>query len=640
MLVRVTRQRLAPNFRLAYRQLSDKHRDIESFKRAKTEYTFGRSNGADTEGKSIDFSNLDDQGPNLRDHPSLSGMRVNSPEYKQQLYLLEQEAQGDQKKERARYEFIERIKAVGIGAFALVGIISTYQVVMNYKLIKTYFNAKWNHNWDDSFITDHNDPKENHHTISNLIERLNNEIDDEFLQGLKPSDTTPGIYLFGAIVNKKFPTRIPGFDSKYFVDVIVKNDKVVAVDDRGVVYHYSPEMKEPVKVNVPCKVTRVLFSGDKFYYLSNNWKDLYCSDTASSSGSSTWFGGLSVMKRISFSDFERGEKVKKISNGQDHLLVLTSKGRLFEINTAANPNNKGQFCLPIYAPSKNGEAIPTDVPYELKNLNYEVIGSGDDRSVQQRVFTDIGTGSYYNVVADSKKNVWSWGDNAFGQCGIEASTIGATQPVPRLVFSLSDLRRISKYSLPDKAAEGDFDIKQIKCSNETTLLKLSYNNTLDSTKNQDLLLSFGNGLKGQLGLSRYLHKIGQPLVIKSLLGMKEYDNVANKTINVGVKDVVSGGNHTFLILDNFGPKKDVLVFGENLSGQFGNGKAVKSSKPLNIPKLLEPADIEGSRKELARRVNDQTTNRFQLVNNDIKGVASEQVLTAGEDSSALYYRKR
>lgn len=640
MIARLAQQRLSLQARASIRRLSDKHRDIESFKKQKKQYNFGGLS-RDEQDTNVGFNDTETQGPDLRNHPSLEGLKVNSPDYKQQLYLLQQRAQRDQEKQRSKYELFERFKAIGAGAAALVGIVSTYQLIMNYKYIKSYLNAKWNHNWDDSSITNLNDPLGNKNNIANMIEKFNHEVDESFVSALKPSETSPGLYIFGAVANKKYPMRIPGFDSKYFLDVLVKNDLVVAIDEKGDVYHYSIKMKEPVKIQTPTKMSQVLFSGENLYYLSSNKKEIYYDQKDSTSTSTGWLGRSlnPSMSKISLEEFARGERVSKIVGGISHLLILTSKGRIFEINTAISPINKGQYGLPDFSPTNHSTVIPQNEIFELKNLNYEILINGEERLLQPRVFTDVSAGTNYNVAVDSKNNVWAWGDNSFGQCGIEASTIGAMQPVPKLVFSLKDLKKISQYSLPDGGAYGDFNIKKVSCADETTLVELTYNHVEDSSQNQDLLLGFGNGLKGQLGLSRYIHKIGLPLVIKSLVGMKEYDTVANKVCNVGVKEIVSGGNHTFVVLNNAGPSKDVLVFGENLSGQFGNGKTVKSSKPLNLPKLIEPSDFKGSRKDLIKKITDQSTNRLQLLQSKINGQSIQQVLTAGEDSSALYYKK-
>lgn len=628
-----------PQPRVQFRCFSEKHSDIDRFKKLKTVYSFGNARDPGYKDKSINLSELDGENIDFRNDPSLVGLRPNSPEYKQQLHNLEQAARGDQDNERARYEFMQRMKAVGAGALVLMGTISAYQLVMNYKYLKAYVIGKWHHNWNDSSAKNLNDPVTNKKTLESLTKKLNSEIDDQLVGTVRPSETTPGIYLFGAVANKKFPMRVKGFDGKYFLDILVRNDLVVAVDDSGNVYHYSRETEQPVKVKMPTRMSRVFFSGGKIYYLSANSKELYCGSTLAPL-SKGWFGtkGSTIIKNA-LGDFERGERIGQFASCSNLLLILTSKGRLFEINTAESLSNNGQYALPSLSLINNEIAVPVNSAYELKLLNYELVGSGAKKSFHSRVFTEIAAGDFYNVAADANNNIWTWGDNAYSQCGVEASAIGDFQPVPRIVFSLNDLTNICKYSLPDKAANGTLSIERLACASKTTFIKVRYNHSKDSTHDQDLILAFGNGLKGQLGCSCYLQKTGLPRVIKSLIGMKEYDSALKTTTNVGIKDIVTGGNHAFVVLDNAGPTKDVLVFGDNEKGQFGNGKSVKSSTPLHLPKLLEPVDFEGSRRDLAKKVNDQTMNRLQLFESSINGQNIEQVIAAGEDSSAIFYRK-
>lgn len=168
-------------------------------------------------------------------------------------------------------------------------------------------------------------------------------------------------------------------------------------------------------------------------------------------------------------------------------------------------------------------------------------------------------------------------------------------------------------------------------------------NEEDPLKDQELLLSFGAGLKGQLGLSQYLHVASVPAVLKSLVGLTEFDEKAKEVRNIGIKNVVTGKDHIFVVLDNSGPNKDVLVFGDNTSGQFGNGKTFKSSKPVALPKLIEPSDFEAGetelKKRLAKKINNLTTNRLQLMDGVQIGKKSvEQVIAGGSDGSVLFYR--
>ena len=180
---------------------------------------------------------------------------------------------------------------------------------------------------------------------------------------------------------------------------------------------------------------------------------------------------------------------------------------------------------------------------------------------------------------------------------------------------------------------------------------MKYSDETNEAENQHVLISFGNGLKGQLGSSRFMHVCPQPQIVKSLNNLSEYNEFAGKVVNIGIKDVSIGNNHGFVTLNNIGDYKDVLTFGDNEFGQFGNGKVAKSSKPVRLPKLIEPEDFNNAeltkndkkvQRKLVRKVNDTTTNRLQLLDGVklANGTSIEQVIFAGDDSSAIFYKRK
>lgn len=616
---------------------TDKYRSIDEFNKSKKEFQFGHEESLESR-----FSDHLDPENALLDDPRLKDLRKGSADYKYQLFMIQQEYQQEQEKHRERYEFYERIKGFAGGALALVGILSVYQLVMNYKYIKSYINHKLEFSLLESKAKDLNDPKSNEKLLAKMVERLSAELDSDFVLGLKDSTSESGIYLFGAASGKKLPARVKGFDGMFFAEVLVKNDYLVAVDESGKVFHYSKKLGQPVQVALPSKISSVLSSGGSFYYLSRNSKDLYVGKEVTETKAPGWFssGAAYHTDKVAL-NFAKGERIKSIAAGEEHLLLLTSNGRLFEACTKETPVNKGQFGLPKYSPFTIGTNVPVNSAFELTNLNYSVVSKKDSKEVVPRTFSHIAANKYSNVVSDSHGNLWTWGDNSSAQCGREAATGNDIQAVPKMVHTLKDLQRIAKYSLADKGAKGTFSVTNIFATNDSTILKMRYEVESDLSESQDLLLTFGNGLKGQLGLSRYVHMTGTPQVIKSFVGITEYDERAQRSANIGIKDVAAGGDHIFVTLNNSGPK-DVLVFGDNLSGQFGNGKTVKTAKPLELPKLVEPKDFEGrdavAKKILARKVNDQSTSRLQLNEGSMHGKKVEQVIVAGEDSSAIFYR--
>lgn len=633
------------------RPYSEKYLSINEFNKHKKEFLFGAAvEGTEVpkkvktelvkENDGFEAPQLD-----LLDHPRLQGLTPNSAEFKYQLHLIQKEFQAEQEKQRTKWEFMERIKGMAVGIATLVSIMSVYLFVMNYKQIQQWYKSKFVFDIDDSKVQDLNDPKGNLRTSENMVERMAAEIGPEFMANLKDSKTS-GIYVFGAGYGK-LPSRIPGFDNMYFTHVLVNKGYIVAVDDSGRVFHYSSKLEEPVKVTLPSKIQSVVLSSGKLYYLSKNGDQIYVGDRLVTDTSSRvgWFrSGVDYpVEAIKFPEFARGETIKELSSGENHLLILSTRGRVFEAATTSQPTNLGQFGLPKYSPYATKDKLVANAPYELTNLNNEVVASKLEKYVKPRTFISIAAGKYFNIACESNGNVWTWGDNSSGQCGKEVGSASDVQQVPKMVYSAEALKNIVKYSLPDKAANGPVYVKEVFASDSTAFALLKYEDESAAGMNQDLLVSFGCGLKGQLGLSRYIHANSSPKVLKSLVGMGEYDEIAKSVVNVGLKAVSTGNDHVFVTLDNSGPK-DVLVFGDNERGQFGNGKSVKSSKPIGLPKLVEPSDLadlsEKTKRKLARKLNDQVSNRLQLLDEKEGKKQVEQVVVGGNEVSAIFYRKR
>lgn len=634
---------------------SNKYRSIEEFNKQKKEFKFGHGIDEMDETESADRKErLDNVAEGFVEfdpltHPRLQGIEPNSPEWKEHLFIIQKEMQKEQEKQRKAWERNERLKGLGAGVFALVSIVSVYSLVMNYKYLKGWFLNKINYDIDDSKVRDMKDPKENKKKVANLVDRLSGELalSPGFVKNLLDSKSNTGLYVFGGFSKNKLPTRLSFFDGMLLQDMLIEHDYLVAIDDLGKVYHYSPKFKEPIAVNMPLKVSRVLHSGDSFYYLGKNKKEIFYGPKLSQLPKKQrgWLGSSSYSysaEKLKL-DAMKGETVEDITAGLNHLLILSSKGKLYGAVAAREPLNKGQFGLPKYSPYLKSPIDVSNEVYDLANLNNEIVTNKDGKYVRPRTFSSIATGDNFNIASEANGNIWTWGANTFGQCGKDLTSTDDIQPVPRVAYTLAELEKILKYSLPKNGAGFKFHVKNVFASSESSFIQLQSTNEEDPSKDQELLLSFGAGLSGQLGLSKYMHVASVPAVLKSLVGLTEFDEKAKAIKNIGIKNVIPGGHHVFVVLDNSGPNKDVLVFGQNDKGQFGNGKSVKSSKPVALPKLIEPSDFaeseSASKKKLAKKINNVTTSRLQLLDGEKIGKKKvEQVITGGSDGSAIYYR--
>lgn len=595
-----------------------------------------------------DKNSIDEFNKHKKDfHFDLGRLQPTSSEAKYQKHLEDQKITMDQEQAKEKWEFFQRIKGVAIGSLALVAVLSGYQILMNYKSIKAYFRGLMDFNLDITKVKDMKDPTENTKTMANMMELMNAQIDDAFVSSLKDLATNPGVYLFGAINGRRVPVRAHEFDGKYLQDLVVTDKYVVGVDEKGKVFEYEDSSDGHVfrSVSVPKKVSKAVVCNNNLYLLANDARTLYTKAVNSWVPRSRFFrlfeshGVASVPLEM-----ERGEKVTEISSGKCHLLILTSHGRLFEMNCAPSPTNKGQFGTPMLSNLlQNVQQPKPNVPFELTNMNYEVVVSNGAKSISRRQFTSVSATAFSNVAVEKNGNIWTWGDNSSCQCGKEKAANEDIQPLPRVAFNTADLANIAKTYLPKSFKRGSLMVQNVFSTSETNFVQacatddeLNDSGVDQKISGQDLLFSFGNGLQGQLGISRYLQMVASPNVIRTLVGMQEYDESVNMLRNIGFKHITCGSNHAFVTLSNKGSHKDVLVFGSNDFGQFGNGKSVKSAKPLHIPKLIEPQDLEGSSKHLLKKFHDRSKFRLELLDNDV----FEQVLSAGENSSAIFYRKK
>mmetsp|Transcript_379 Transcript_379/g.452 ORF Transcript_379/g.452 Transcript_379/m.452 type:complete len:710 (-) Transcript_379:925-3054(-) len=673
----------------------DKYKSIEEFKKQKKDYRFGHNFSSLDEldnqnqkhfnsDKHSDSSNLhekisqsrynqlneNDINSIIENDPRLINLKPGSAEYKYQQDLIHREFQQRGKKEQARYEFIERFKGIGLGILALIGVVSIHQIAMNYEYLKNKIMHNFNYKFDDSKIKSMDDPSINNKTIEYLTNKLIRELSNDIIADLKKLDDISGLYVFGSHNKQKLPFRFKFFDGMLIKDVQIFQDYLAVINEKGELYQYYKGLKEPVLTKLGSKVTKCQVSNDLVYLLTKNGEVIYIPRMDKSVPNFDYLKSRNLLgissdkpfNKINFRDdskqnlLRRNESIKDISTGQNHILMLSSKGRLFIANTALDPNNFmnfGQFGIPTLSPfGENSDKIPNNQAFELTLLNNEVVTNKDGaKSIKPRSFDNIATGKFHNIVADTDGNIWSWGKNTFGECGSEISYKTDFQPVPKKIFTTADFLSFTKNTLPNKLDIHNWSVENVYAADESSYIKLKYSDGNNEAENQNVLISFGNGLKGQLGSSRFMHVCPQPQVVKSLNNLSEYNEFLGKVVDIGIKDVSIGNNHSFITLDNTGNYKDVLAFGDNEYGQFGNGKVAKSNKPLRLPKLIEPEDFSNveldkndkkTQKKLVRKINDTTTNRLQLLDGVklANGTSIEQVIFAGDDSSVIFYKRK
>lgn len=598
--------------------------------------------------------------------PRLSSLEKGSEEYNQEASKIAKEFRERQRKYNARQRTFENLRTIGVGAFILVGMVSIHQIYMNYGYLKSKLLYPFRFGKDDSKASSLDDPSKNTRSIDNLAKKLSSEVNDDFINSLVNLHEKSGLYIFGDQNDHKLPCRISYFDGMLLKDVKMSGKLLAVIDNDGRLYQFfSNELNNPQITKLPHKIEKCSLSDEFVYLLTNKGDVLYLprADKSLDNFEGRKERGLTgsskklPYNKISFEKLDclqgnhlsTWEKVADISSGAHHLLILTNKGRLFISKSQAkeeNLKNFGQFGIPDLSPfSRNLEGVPSNYAFPLTLLNTEIAQTQSGKSLRDRKFVGIASGRHHNIVLEENGEIWTWGNNKFGQCGVQINYNTDIQPVPVKLFSQKDIRK----HLDSMSEDASYSLSRVYASNDNSYIWLAGHPNSAKKSNGDILLSFGNGLTGQLGINRYLHVCSDPQIVKGINNLVEYDEESHSTRTIGLKNVSVGGDHVFITLDNEGPCKDVLVFGDNHYGQFGNGKTVKSASSTHIPKLLEPQDFQpmnkdtkGQLRRIAKRLSDTSTSRMELLDG-LKlpdGQKIQQVLVASDKSSAIFYKKK
>ena len=283
------------------------------------------------------------------------------------------------------------------------------------------------------------------------------------------------------------------------------------------------------------------------------------------------------------------ESVTAIASGLSHALLLTSSGRVFSIASSSSSfPTTGELGIPGLTWS-NRPAGPYDQPHELITLhgfNIKSIAAGDSHS----------------LALDSAGRVFAFGDNSRGQCGIpsssEAPYIDAPSLLPMDRLYAGTSQRPVATSIAAGGTNSFFTVDATRVSQPSDDPNDVRARAQIGRVNADTW-SCGAGILGQLGNSRWTHNQFTPVKIKSLSGLYEYDEPANKIIPIRIHRLSAGQTHASATLanvtylnasgntgkndTNWGA--DVLWWGGNEFWQLGTGKRNNASTPTYIGTL-------------------------------------------------------
>lgn len=503
----------------------------------------------------------------------------------------------------------------------------------------------------------------------------------------------PGVYAWGsntghviatgavgeALNSIKTPYRIPYFDGRLLRDLSVDETLGVAVLENGDVVQWGDAFAPgsvPEKTVRGRNISKVeVAEGKAVYGLSKSGGAVYAwpvsrknlvegpkLDTKCSDGGSWWkvwtwgrSGGNDAAAKgtcltLKLPSLGFREYVKDIKVGNDHILVLTTKGRVFSGSTGVYPDHKpkssrGQYG--IAALSQFDEAPEPGSVFEIK-------------SFRDAVIAQIAAGDYHSVARTNNGQVYVFGENVLGQLGLPYTYSTANAAVPTLLpFNKLYSRRLIP-EVTDIAAGGDSTFV-------TVHPRPNPHELLDRTKdvnpdelNRDVY-AFGSGLVGQLGTGAFVHAQSSPSRIKHFANLAEYSETLRKMTQIDLTNWTVGRTHAAVAVGSdaraslYG--KDVLIWGGNEFSQLGTGKRNNIPKPHHIPGLTVDRNTvtispeEASEKDAwSQAVVDNSNERMQLVHGkkvnyvdpdskSHKSAKISQVLVAGNNTTAIYYKR-
>ncbi|PKS11229.1 hypothetical protein jhhlp_002990 [Lomentospora prolificans] len=479
---------------------------------------------------------------------------------------------------------------------------------------------------------------------------------------IKSSWDHPGVYAWGSNAGRvidatsneaiiKTPRRIAFFDDQILRDLKLKADFGAAINEKGDLVLWGTALStthpEPIVTLQGKDLVKLALSSDRVIALSSagavysipvSRQDQLTGQKVASQ--SSFWGSPSKPESINYrlltpTGLKGGEKVVEVSSGLEHCLMLTSKGRVFSAaaSTLEFPS-KGQLGVP----GLTWETRPVgnyDQAHELTTLPNSPI-------------VQIAAGDLHSVLLNKAGKVFVFGDNIYGQLGFTTSRGHQYVDTP-VEIQLDKLYAKTDYvpratSIAAGGMTTFFTVDAVKALTSAP----SNPSAKDSPPQTFDVWACGSGLFGTLGTGKFVHAAAQPMKVKSLSSVFEFDESTDKLAPVKISHLSAGTTHACAVLDakvsarrsrdgvNHGG--DVLFWGGNEQYQLGTGKRTNLNTPSYVAGLnsttrnTDDALIAGGDQRL--QLAPRRTVRLE----DGKGrkVSTEQKVECGGLVTAVY----
>ncbi|KAL2919947.1 hypothetical protein HK105_200013 [Polyrhizophydium stewartii] len=391
------------------------------------------------------------------------------------------------------------------------------------------------------------------------------------------------------------PTSIEALRGRALRDLALADTHAAAVSDRGDLLLWGKRLgvATPTVAARELSLTKVACAADKIYALSKSGTLYEWDADPSVVAPSPKNAKPVVIKMPATAAWD--EKITQIACGANHLVVLSSRGKVYTLACNSNGNHHGQLGL--------GHAEPVQ-----QAVLHPVAG------LASSVCDKLAVGREHTVVGTNSGGVYAFGLNRFGQLAI-GNTPDLEQTSPTPVSTLWSSAGLTSGKLRDKQPSGT-KCTQIAAGGDTTLFVVE-------TDNSTHVLASGNGQFGQLGNGAYSHAVATPVAVKGLSNLVEYDPVQRRVAPIRVAKVAAGDLHCAVVLSNsisdhpsdtrsrswlgwissgfgaFGGHstastkpfgRDVLVWGMNMDGQLRRADGKRGNLP--VPGYVLPIPYE------------------------------------------------
>lgn len=483
-------------------------------------------------------------------------------------------------------------------------------------------------------------------------------ISSQHLQ-VKRSWENPGVYAWGSNSGKvaapdsdeayvKTPRRIPYFDDVLLRDFKLDRNFGAAVKEDGDLVQwgkgYSEDQTQPTVTLRGKDLKSIAVSRDRIVGLSRNGS-VYSipvsqmdQETGPKPAEASWIPFWHGRSHISYrrlkpKNLASSEKVTAISGGLEHVLLLTSAGRVFSAASSTEDfPARGQLGVPGVTWTTRPEG-PYDMCHEITTLKgFEI--------------AKLATGDHHSIVLDKDGRVFSFGDNSCGQLGFDYSSespfIDAPSllPMQKLYAGTNQIPKVTSISAGGVNSFFSVDATRVTGPGEKVSEVRGLGRVTADT------WSCGQGIKGGLGNGRWTHVQGTPTKIQPLSGLFEYDEKKKQVIPIRMAQISVGSSHASAVMDNVtylnASEKssendtnwgaDVLWWGGNEYYQLGTGKRNNVSNPVYIRPLDKAAEVEVGRKE-EHRFHITPRHTVQLQG---RKVSMEQRVECGRNVTAVY----